>query len=86
MYDPEAIYQDADIEQRQYEDEARHLEALKAEGVCVHESAFGVSLDGTIYHPVQALLGPDEVACAAGCGKVFEDEQAWIDACYDARR
>lgn len=74
-YDPEAIYQDADIEQASYEREARHIEHLEAQGICVHGGWVGRSKTGEIYYPEQRDLVGDEVVCRS-CGKKFPSDDA----------
>lgn len=45
-FDPEAIYQDADIEQAEYEQEARGIAAQKRRGICAHGWMRGVGSGG----------------------------------------
>ena len=79
-YDPElpAGFQDADIEQAEFEAEGRRLAALKRRGVCTHGSAVGFS--GTVTYPEQEGLKVGQMRCTDGCGRVFESDEAWMEA------
>jgi len=79
-YDPEAIYQEADILQAEYEAEARRYAALEAQGICTHGSWLGRGdgngpLPGGLYYPEQEDLQGTEVRCTAGCGQVFASDE-----------
>ena len=80
MYDDEAIYQDADIEQWEMEREGNRLAALKRQGICTHGSAVGLGGDGKAHYPEAEGLLPGQVRCTEGCGQVFETREAWDDA------
>lgn len=78
MYDEEAIYQDADIEQMQYEAESRELRALRRAGYCSHQSGVGLPESGEIFYPEQVGLKPGQQRCTDGCGTVFDSlEELW---------
>ena len=71
-YDPElpAGFQDADFEMRDLEAAAARDTALKARGICTHGWVQGTP--GRQTGPVRCL--------EEGCGKVFESDEAWLDA------
>lgn len=79
-YDEEAIYQDADIETWELENEARHLDALRRSGVCTHDSTVGLGSDGKAHYPEAEGLKPGERRCTAGCGEVFASDEDYEDA------
>lgn len=76
MYDEEAIYQDDDILQAQYEAESAEYDRLRRAGWCVHSALLGKGdgkgpLEGGAYYPEQAGLTGDQQVCLEGCGTVF---------------
>ena len=76
MYDEEAIYQDADILQAQYEAESREHTRLRDEGWCSHSGLLGRGdgrgpLEGGAYYPEQVGLTGTQQLCTSGCGTVF---------------
>lgn len=82
-YDEEAIYQEDDILQAQYEGESRDFWAMKDKGYCMHESGVGYAINpetGKVYYPEQEGLTGTQQRCTAGCGQVFES----IEALYSA--
>lgn len=80
MYDEEAIYQDADIEQAEYEYEAARLSALRRSGTCTHDGVVGLSAEGRAFYPEAVGLVGTQVKCTEGCGRVFEDFEEWREA------
>ena len=44
-YDPEAVYQEADIEMAEFEVQAAEARALRKRGVCTHSSQLGGGVD-----------------------------------------
>lgn len=78
-YDPEAIIQDADIEQAEFERMGARLAALKRQGVCTHGSVVGMGDDGIAHYPEARGLKPGQLRCT-DCGRVFDDHNAWLDA------
>jgi len=78
FYDEEAVYQDADILQAQYEQESRAIRARRNAGVCCHQSAVGY-VNPPIYPEQEGLL-PGQIRCTEGCGTVFDSDQAWYEA------
>ena len=80
MYDFEAVYQDADIEMMEMQQEAAQMERMRRQGVCTHQSAVGRSRTGEIFYPEQEGLVGDQHACTDGCGRVFESMEDWSDA------
>lgn len=87
-YDDEAIYQDADIEQWEWEEAAAAIERGRAAGICQHQGVVGAprgEYEGKIFYPEQEGLVGEQLACTDGCGRVFEDNDAWFDAMREAR-
>lgn len=78
MYDEEAIYQDADIEQWEMEQAGAAIAAARKAGRCAHQSVVGY-LPVPVY-PEQEGLRPGEQKCTDGCGEVFASDQDWYDA------
>lgn len=84
-YDEEAIYQDADILQAEYEREADRFAARRAQGYCTHGHGCGKGdgegpmPDGS-YYPEQVMLEPGEYVCTAGCGTVYADDDEFYRA------
>jgi len=68
-YDPEAIYQEDDILQAQYEEESDRYTARMRAGYCQHDAR--VLYRNPPVYPEQEGLQPDEWACRSGCGQVF---------------
>jgi hypothetical protein len=79
-YDEEAVYQEADLLQAQYEAESAEFVRLQRLGYCQHNSWVGLPDDGTIYYDEQIGLVGDQVRCTAGCGQVFENNAACASA------
>jgi hypothetical protein len=79
MYDPEAVYQDADILQAQYEAEGNRLAALQRKGICTHGHVIGKSRPNQEYYYEQLFMAVGEVTCT-GCGYVFASDDEWDDA------
>lgn len=77
-YDEEAIYQDADILQAQYEAESNRYWRLKQAGYCTHGGWF-CHVDPP-YYPEQVDLKPGEARCNDGCGLIFDTEDQLRDA------
>lgn len=77
-YDEEAVYQDADIEQMEMEEESNRLWALRAQGICIHGSAVGFS--GEVHYPEQEGLKIGQLRCTDGCGTIFNDDEEWYEA------
>lgn len=83
-YDPEAIYQDADLEMMELQQAANHNARLEREQEkCGHHSWVGLPDSGKIYYPEQEDLQGDEVACTAGCGRKFSNEEAMFNDRYE---
>lgn len=78
VYDPEAVIQDADIEQAEFEEYGRRLSSLARRGICTHGSWVGVSATGEIFYPEQEGLLPGQVRCTDMCRKVFESDDDLI--------
>lgn len=76
MYDPEAIYQDADIEKWEMEQVGNAIHKLEAAGICTHQSAVGVSASGEIFYPEQVGLKRGQLRCH-GCKEVFDSDEDW---------
>lgn len=74
-YDPEAIYQDADILQAEYEAEGNRIAALERAGICTHSHRVGLGTDGKAHYPEAEGLTGKQVRCL-GCGEVFESSEA----------
>lgn len=83
-YDEElpAGFQDADIEQAEFEAEGNRIAALRRRGVCTHDS--GVSYRDPAVYPEQEGLKPGQLRCTDGCGRVFNSEADWHDARNEA--
>lgn len=81
-YDPEAVIQDADIEQAEFEAEGRAFAAAKRAGRCTHSSTVGFV--GTIHYPEQVGLKPGQQRCTEGCGQVFDSDDEWAEAMMEA--
>jgi hypothetical protein len=84
-YDPEAVIQDADIEQAEFEAEGRAFAAAKRAGRCTHSSTVGFV--GTIHYPEQVGLKPGQQRCTEktnGCAAVFDSDEEWHDAMMGA--
>lgn len=64
-YDPEAIYQDADIEMREMEEIGNRISRLRKQGVCTHEG--------------WRLLPTGGVRCTDKCGKSFDTEEGLLE-------
>lgn len=81
-YDEElpAGYQEADLLQRQYEQESREFSKMQAAGFCMHNSWVGLPSDGPSIYPEQEGLTGSQVRCTAGCGQVFESDEAIVAA------
>lgn len=77
MYDEESVIQDDDILMAEFAEEARRLQYLEKQGICVHGSAVGLPDNGMIYYPEQVGLKRGQVRCTAGCGQVFDSEEDW---------
>jgi len=84
MYDPEAIYQDADIEQAEMEREGRRLAALEKRGTCTHGRVIGIGEDGVAHYPEAVGLVHPQVKCDR-CGRVFADDDDWLQAIDNLR-
>jgi hypothetical protein len=69
---------EADIEMAEMIREGNRLAALRRQGICTHSSAVGVSATGEIIYPEQEGLEPGQLRCTAGCGTVFESDDAWF--------
>jgi hypothetical protein len=80
MYDPEAIFQDADIEMAEYAAEDAQGARMQAKGVCLHRSSVGKSYEGQAFYPEQLTMKVGEVTCTDGCGRVFADDDDWDHA------
>lgn len=80
-HDPEvpAGFQDADIEQAQFERAGARLRVLKRRGICAHGWVCGLGADGKPHYPEAEGLTGAEVRCR-DCGKVFADDDAWHEA------
>lgn len=77
-YDPEAVYQDADVEMAEAAIIGNTIAALQKRGICCHNSA--VSYRETPVYPEQEGLKPGQYRCTDGCGTVFGNEEDWIRA------
>lgn len=75
-YDPEAIYQDADIEQAAFEAESARIAALERAGICTHGGVVGLGSDGKAHYPEAEGLTGEQVRCW-DCGRVFESREDW---------
>lgn len=73
-HDPEAIYQDADILQAQYEAESAEHAATVRAGLCPHTGGIGTSSTGEVFYAVQQELAEGEVYCTGGCDTIFSWE------------
>lgn len=82
-YDPEAVYQDADIEQAEWEAEGRALHAAQKAGRCCHTSTVGYS-GRSARRPEQEGLRIGQQRCTEGCGRVFDSDEEWADAMEEA--
>jgi hypothetical protein len=71
---------DADLEMAEMNRAGDALHAAMSRGVCCHTSAQGYS--GGPRSAAQEGLRAGEVRCAVpnGCGRVFADDEAWLDA------
>lgn len=77
-YDPEATFQDADVETWEMNQVgAAMLQAQKA-GRCCHNSAVGY-IPKPVF-PEQEGLKPGQLRCTDGCGILFESDEDWINA------
>lgn len=78
-YDPEAVYQDADIEQAAAYAEGARVAAIEARGICTHGWVQGAN-------PTHAPeLQPGQIRCLEnGCGEIFDSESDWLDARSEA--
>ena len=74
MYDPEAVYQDADIEQAEMIRLGNRLDRLERQGICTHGHTIGYLRPAFYY--VQEHLEPGERICT-GCGTVFASDEDW---------
>ena len=74
-YDPEAIYQDSDIEAAEMAEAGNAIAAAQARGVCCHMSAVGYR--SVPVYTEQEGLKPGQMRCTDGCGEVFADEEDW---------
>ncbi len=73
-FDPEAIYQDADIEQAQFEAEGDRYWTLRAKGICTHSGRISASSSGKIHYPIQEKLEAGEWYCTDGCRRIYSEE------------
>lgn len=78
IYDPEAVYQEADILQAQYEAESKAAAKKQAAGICLHGSSVGYL--PVPFYEAQKDLKPGQQKCTEGCGQVFESWEEWIEA------
>lgn len=70
-------YNDDDIDQANYEQQARDIEALKAKEICVHGWVQGANDKNG--------LEPGQIKCLEdGCDEIFISEVDWQDARYEA--
>ena len=81
MYDPEAVIQDADIEQFEMEQIGRSIAQARKAGHCTHQSVVGYRQP--IFYPEQEGLKPGQMRCTEGCGRVFEDDDDWYYARHE---
>jgi hypothetical protein len=81
-YDPEAIYQDADIEQAEMEAIGNRIHQLRKQGVCCHQSVVGYRNPPA--YPEQEGLEPGQLRCTDGCGQVFLTTSHWNAAREEA--
>lgn len=81
-YDPEAIYQDADIEQREFEEAGRLIAHARQLGRCTHQSTVGYR-ERPLFRG-QEGLEPGQFRCADGCDRVFNSNDEWADAVEEA--
>ncbi|MGW1562757.1 hypothetical protein ACWCQ1_40595 [Streptomyces sp. NPDC002144] len=72
---------DVDLIQAEMEAAARRLAAHEEAGFCTHQSAVGCIPD-PVYEE-QIGLTPGQLRCTAGCGTVFESDEAWEAASSD---
>ena len=88
-YDEEAVFQDADLLQAEYEAESAAF-VERAKKACQHSSTVGLPADGNIYYPEQVGLKPGQRRCTGdgfgipACGRVFESDEEHQDAVYGA--
>lgn len=88
-YDPEAVYQDADVLQAQYEEEGRQLAADRRRGICHHGWGLGNGHKFTAEQveaerrkgdfperPTQAVQPGEGMMLCLDCGEVV------IDPCH----
>lgn len=79
-YDPEAIYQDADVEMAEYASEARRLDVLRKRGLCLHQESVRLGSDGKAHYPEAEGLTGDQRRCMDGCLMVFDNADHWENA------
>lgn len=81
-YDPEATYQDADVEMAEARAIGRSIERARKSGVCCHLSAVGWLAEP--FYPEQVGLEPGQMRCTDGCGTVFLSDEDWFAAMEQA--
>ena len=69
---------EADMLQAEMEAEGRRYARAQKAGVCTHGSTVGY-LAQPVY-PEQEGLKPGQSKCTAGCGEVFDSDEAWQQA------
>ncbi|MEO3978949.1 hypothetical protein [Streptomyces sp. CAU 1734] len=66
---------DADLEMAQMNADADAWHAVRDRGFCNHGSAVGYR--NPPVHEAQKPLKPGQLACTAGCGTIFADDDDW---------
>lgn len=82
FYDEEAVYQDADVEQAEFERAGNAIARARRAGRCTHQSSVGY-IDPPVY-PEQVGLEPGQSRCTEGCNVVFNSDDDWADAREEA--
>lgn len=77
-YDPEAVYQDADIEMMELREEGNRIAALERKGICTHQARVGYRPE-PIY-PEQEGLKYGQERCR-DCKAVLEIDRCDEDGC-----
>lgn len=89
-YDPEAVYQEADILQAQYEDESAKIRAYEKSGGCTHGSSQGVPEDRERFAEriaeLEAAGVPEGGRICLDCGFIAASEDAYEEARQAALR
>ena len=75
-------FQDADFEMRELEELGNRIARLERKGICQHGAVVGYKYPAVYYE--QEHMAPGEMLCH-GCGAIFQGDDAWDSARYEAR-